>query len=304
MMGFQYKFEIEGKNYDLIPHYPEEQELDLGVLNRLCYMLRYEEQTGEKAHVGEGHVFENYKGYIEEVLKTRQNEIIGAIHKECYPRMLDLPSFDSEEILFQYLFQKVKLSLSEENEQKIFHFYTLVDSDFKGTLLSPYGAMLLGEKELPTLLARTICEKEMTKTKELKTPLINGRMLLLIRDEYSSTMKQAILNTYDDEEFSHEKRKLEKFYRGLSLAVALTEKQKEYLQTDFENAQNEPFYQEYIEASKVLPLNQNNQLLLKTARTLCLLESEEKRRKQPPILPVHKRRYSVNKVPTQELERK
>ncbi len=291
-MGFQYKFSIEGKVYDLIPGYPEEQEIDLNVLNRLCYMLRYEQQTNRKAAVATGKVFEDYKGYIEHLLQTRQDEIINAIHKECYPKMLELSSFDREEILFQYLFQNEKLSLTDENFQKIFHFYTLIDSNFRGTLLSPYGAILLGEKKIPTLLARMLCEKQLTKTDELKTHFINGRMLLLMRDEYSKETKQCILETYSDEELAQEQQKFNRFYRGFSLAVALTDTQKNLLEKDVDSNQAAPFYQEYQEATKILPLNTNQQLLLRMAQTSCLLEEEEKRRERAPILPVHKKRLS------------
>ena len=47
-MGFQYKFDIEGKVYDLIPNYPQENTIDLNVLNQLCYLFRYEQETYKK----------------------------------------------------------------------------------------------------------------------------------------------------------------------------------------------------------------------------------------------------------------
>lgn len=293
-MGFQYKFNIEGKVYDLIPRYPEEQEIDLNVLNRLCYMLRYEQQTNQKATVDFQKDYEDYKGYIEQILRTRQDEIINTIYKKCFPKVAELSSFDGEEILFQYLFQNEKLSLTDENYQKIFHFYTLMDSNFRGTLLSPYGAILLGEKKMPVPLARTLCEIQLTRVGELKTRFINGRMLLLMRDEYSKETKQMILETYSDEELENEMQNFNRFYRGLSLSAALTENQKDLLEKNADRSQSEPFYQEYSEASKVLPLNTNQHLLLKIVRTSCLLEDEKKRRGKAQVIPVHKKRLGTS----------
>ena len=270
-MEIQYKLNIQGTTYDLVPNYPQENRVDLEALNEVCFMLHQDQEMNSQTDSSSLMISQLDRECVERLLRRKQDFIIDSIHRGCYPKMLNKAN-KYEEILLQYLMNGKSLSLSQENREKILHFYTLVDSDIKGTLFSPYGAIFLSDDKISEPLARILFEKQLSEKTELKTPLLSGRMLIFMRDEYSDSIKNDILSTYSEAELLETTQKFTAFFRGVAFCKCLDKQEQLYLE-------NDPFYLEYQEAKKIASSN-SSCLLRRTARAMYFFESEMKKREE------------------------